>query len=120
HYLIRRKREGRVRQDAGKWILRRHREWRRADGLRERQSASGLQKRLIRDALIVDAVSGANYGLLITKYVPRVADPRREISRTEASRQSATRDSWSADVRRLLRVNDTDGPRLPIFEAAEV
>src|SRR4029077_10506242 len=58
HHLIRRKRKGRVGQDAGKWILRRHREWRRADGLRERQSASGLEKRLIRDALIVDAVSG--------------------------------------------------------------
>src|SRR4029077_17848532 len=57
HHLIRRKRKGRVGQDAGKWILRPHREWRRADGLRERQSASGLQKGLVRNTLVVDTVS---------------------------------------------------------------
>src|SRR5712664_1258679 len=120
HHLVGRKREGRVGQDAGKWILRRHCEWRGADGFVEGQPTGSLQKGLVGDTLIVDAVSGADYGFLVTKYVPSVAYPRGEISRAEASRQRAARNAGSADILRLLRVNDADRPWLPIFEAPEV
>jgi len=40
--------------------------------------------------LIVDAVSGENYGLLIAKYGPGIADAGREISRAETRCQRAT------------------------------
>ena len=74
-YLIGRKRKSRVGQYTGKWILRRHGEWRRADGFRERQSAGGLQKGLVGDALVVNAVAGTNHSFLIAEYVPGIADP---------------------------------------------
>src|SRR5260370_37040062 len=93
-------------QDARERIGRRHRKFLRADGFGEGQPASGLQKRLVRDALAVDTVSGPNHGLLIAEYVPRIADPWREISRAEARRQRATRNSGRAADRGTRGVKD--------------
>src|SRR5258708_5737662 len=60
YHLIGRKRKCGIWQDARERICRRHREFLRADGFGEGQAASGLQKRLVRDALVVDTVSRPN------------------------------------------------------------
>src|SRR5690348_5265605 len=91
--LICRKRECRIGQDVRERILRRHRKFLRTDSLRKGQPAGSLQKRLVRNALIVNAVSGTNHGFLVAKDVPRIAHARREIAGAKACRQRATGNS---------------------------
>src|SRR5216684_6070149 len=70
YHLISRKWKCGIWQDARERICRRHGEFLRADGFGEGQAASGLQKRVVRDALIVDTVSRPNHGFLIAEYIP--------------------------------------------------